>query len=78
MSMHRLIIKGDAAEARKAAQEHGVTLVNAWAHQPNETHAYADCDNATLAKWFVEPPFVPPFSVGTLLHYTDGNSGDKR
>jgi len=71
-----LVIKGNTAQAIKAAHDRGISLnqTRANVRHADETNARCASDfRAAVVAWFQEEPQQAPFPVGTLLLFTEGN-----
>ena len=77
--MFTLVIKGTIVDAERALVLHGFHASD-WLSQPvmvptNSSHVactvnVADVTEPGIVRWYAELPSVPPFPVGTLLHYS--------
>lgn len=73
--MIRLVIKGNAEDARKALDAHGLLTLTALDVQRDRESTGAevsDSDEPTVVRWFVEPIAAMKgegFPVGSLLWY---------
>ncbi len=74
----QLLIKGNVAQAIKAAHDRGISLnqthlrAPSYGHFVNETHARCASDyRANVVAWFAEDPRHSPYPIGTLLLFSD-------
>jgi hypothetical protein len=69
-----LVIKGTPKQARAAAKERGIGLMNVRASgRWDETYADTHAQHAPVANWFhkdEEDMGGPPYPPGTLLHFS--------
>lgn len=74
MAIH-LIIKGNTAQAYRAAADHGISLNQCHTNvrHPDETNARCANDyRVQVTQWFCEGSAQAPFPTGTLLLFTEG------
>jgi hypothetical protein len=77
----QLVIKGTMDEVCAALRAHGISPADCLMVKERESRfceirkqeeclatVRQECEPGVL-RWFQEPPFDPPFPVGTLLHY---------
>ena len=74
--MITLVIKGDLAQAFKAADAHGVELTSAAAHNRFAEIIASAPDHCmtNIMRWFLEPIDAPPYPPGALTFYTQGSA----
>lgn len=73
----KLLVRGSALDVQEALTQRGFhlsdcltrpTLVGLFDGQMCQVHVKEECEPGVL-RWYTEPPDLPPFPVGTLLHY---------
>jgi len=75
--MIHLLIKGNVAQAHRAAADHGISLnqIHTGANHFNESHARCASDyRARVVEWFCKGSQQAPFPIGTLLLFTESES----
>ena len=74
----RLLVKGNASEAVKAAQEHGFHTVSVFREHPDYsetslTVGKSETNGTRAGRWLMESPIEAPFPSGSLLYFTFGS-----